>query len=436
VAGPIPGVTITAPQIVDPPVSGKSIAVDQQPITLSVGNATTTGVRPLNYLFEVATDAGFTNKVFTRDGITPGDGGKTNLRLPDPLATGRSYFWRARAQDGANTGPYSLQAPFSVYTPIVINAPTPVSPTANSTIDNIQPNIVFTDSTHSGPVGTIAYYLELSDSYTFANKIAAWNSGEQAGQTTTQVPTTLNYSAVYYWHVRAYDPSTSGPFSVTYAFATPAPPPPPPPVAPPPSSGGGSGGGGGNFNFANVTFVGGSPNVSGWAQTSQITVLGFDPANGIFHIEHTKQGQWPPVPFGDVTQESTVWAFFRINGQWYTSGGERLRPGQTDKGLGNPSQMGPGWYYGGQWAPMTNYIPPVGDPVGFMVTAGDDRVGNNSIVQERTNVVFISMPPDNVRSFYPPFAGTPSGKIQSKVPTIMILPPPVIRTPPHVIRKR
>src|SRR5262249_1122220 len=98
VAGPIPGVNITAPSIVDP-TSGAKIPMNQQPITLTVGNSTTSGVRPLSYLFEIATDAGFTNKVFARDGITPGSG-QTTLRLPDALATEHSYYWHARAQDG------------------------------------------------------------------------------------------------------------------------------------------------------------------------------------------------------------------------------------------------------------------------------------------------------------------------------------------------
>src|SRR5512142_170622 len=73
VAGPIPGVNITAPNPVTPS-SGAKIAVDQQPLTLTVENSATSGVRPLNYVFEVATDADFTNKVFSRDGVAPGDG--------------------------------------------------------------------------------------------------------------------------------------------------------------------------------------------------------------------------------------------------------------------------------------------------------------------------------------------------------------------------
>ena len=70
--------------------------------------------------------------VFHREGITPGDGGRTSLMLPDPLAPEHSYFWRVRAEDGANTGPYSTAASFDVFTPIVIDPPEPVAPAVNA----------------------------------------------------------------------------------------------------------------------------------------------------------------------------------------------------------------------------------------------------------------------------------------------------------------
>src|SRR5437660_12550625 len=94
VSGPIPGVEITAPKTLEP--TNVKIAVDNQPVTLLAENAGSSGVRPLVYVFEVATDAGFANKVFSRDNITPGDGGRTSVRLPDRLAPERSYFWRVR----------------------------------------------------------------------------------------------------------------------------------------------------------------------------------------------------------------------------------------------------------------------------------------------------------------------------------------------------
>src|SRR5207248_672603 len=136
--------------------AGTQVAVDQQPVTLVVQNAATSGVRPLKYVFEVATDNQFTNKVFVRDGIDPGDG-RTSLRLPDPLATGRTYYWRARAQDGANTGPFSNGVNFNVFTPIVIQAPTVVQPGGNVITENLHPLFVLNNAARSGPVGAIQY---------------------------------------------------------------------------------------------------------------------------------------------------------------------------------------------------------------------------------------------------------------------------------------
>src|SRR5262245_3574111 len=71
VAGPIPGITITAPKPVEPG-SGARVASDNQPITLIIDNATSNGPRPLSYAFEIAADSNFATKVFTRDGVTPG----------------------------------------------------------------------------------------------------------------------------------------------------------------------------------------------------------------------------------------------------------------------------------------------------------------------------------------------------------------------------
>jgi hypothetical protein len=237
VAGPIAGVNITAPRPIEP--NGTRVASDKQPLTLVAENASTTGQRPLNYVFEVATDAGFTSQVFSRDGIAPGDGGRTSLRLPDPLQSGRTYYWRARAQDGANTGPYSGPANFDVFTPIVIEQPTLVAPTRVVRIENLHPTFQWVNAPRSGPAGAISYVVELSDTDSFANKLAIWTVNEQPNQTTLESPQDLAYAKIYFWHAKAYDPSTTGPWSSTEAFQTPLPPPPPPP--PPPSGGGGGG---------------------------------------------------------------------------------------------------------------------------------------------------------------------------------------------------
>src|SRR3954465_14099886 len=97
VAGPIAGVTITAPALVQP-AQGFKFKESEQPIKLVVQNASTSGVRALTYTFEVAVDSGFTTKIFSRSNVTPGDG-KTSVTL-DRLELGRTYYWRAWAEDG------------------------------------------------------------------------------------------------------------------------------------------------------------------------------------------------------------------------------------------------------------------------------------------------------------------------------------------------
>src|SRR5436190_120010 len=63
VAGPIAGVTINPPVLLEP-AQGFRFKESEQPIRLVAQNATTTGVRPLTYTFEVASDNQFSNKAY------------------------------------------------------------------------------------------------------------------------------------------------------------------------------------------------------------------------------------------------------------------------------------------------------------------------------------------------------------------------------------
>jgi hypothetical protein len=235
VAGPIPGVDISAPKVLTP--AATKIPVDQQPVTLLAENASSSGVRPLTYLFEVAVDSGFSDKVFIREDVAPGEGGRTSLRLPDRLPPEHTYFWRARAQDGANTGPFSSPGAFDVFTPIVIGPPILNSPAINAVLTTVRPKFVLANSTRSGPVGSVSYVLEVSDSDSFANKIGLWTVAEQAGQTSLDAPSDFAFNKILFWHARAFDPTTNGPWSEIRAFQTAAQP------VTPPQGGGGSGGG-------------------------------------------------------------------------------------------------------------------------------------------------------------------------------------------------
>src|SRR5262245_14693106 len=127
VAGPIEGVTISAPVLLEP-AQGFKYKESEQPIRLIIQNATTNGVRPLTYTFEVASDSGFSTKVFSKASVAPGDG-KTSVTL-ERLDIGKSYYWRAWAEDGANTGAKATSG-FEIFPKAQINAPAASSPTNN-----------------------------------------------------------------------------------------------------------------------------------------------------------------------------------------------------------------------------------------------------------------------------------------------------------------
>jgi len=394
VAGPIPGVEISAPKILEPQ-TGSKIAVDKQPITLLIENSSSNGVRPLNYTFEVATDSGFSSKVFTREGVSPGDGGRTSLKLPDALSSGgtqRSYYWRARAQDGANTGTFSATN-FQVFTPIVIDAPGPVSPPANSTVANLRPSFTINNAPRSGPVGAISYLIELADNAAFTNKIAAWTSAETgASQQTFNLAADLSYGKIYYWHVRAFDPTTTGPWSTTYGFVTPVEPPPPPPV---PGPGVPSGPVANDmFSLAGAQVYASPASVASWPATATITSIAFR-SDGVA-VEFTKKsgpGRWPDVvpPGWTGGIQYTLWIAMNLGGQWHTCGTIEYWYGLAASGgdVTSNNQIAANWTY--QCGPMARQPAP-GESVGFFVTAGDQRMKDAFATHERSNTIVVPFP--------------------------------------------
>jgi len=160
------------------------------------------------------------------------------------------------------------------------------------------------------------------------------------------------------------------------------------------------------IDLANVQFKS-SPDVRSWPATSQITELGLRP--GRLHLRHTREVVWPDVQFETTTQESTLWVFLQINGQWYGTGAERIRPNQFDKPEpDHVSQWIAEWLYNPDlWGPMAKYVPTPGELVGFMVTAGIQRVGDASIVKERSEVILVKFPNDDGADYAPPFATLP-----------------------------
>ena len=170
IAGPIAGVSIDPPKALIP-VGASQIPVDKQPITLMIENASSSGVRPLKYIFEVGTDVDFTQIVFTQKAVEPGPDGHTTLKLSEALSAERSYFWRVKADDGANASEYSAPLSFRVYTPVVIQAPGLVEPADDAKVVARRPTFVLANAERTGPAGTIQYLLEVASDEALTNKV-------------------------------------------------------------------------------------------------------------------------------------------------------------------------------------------------------------------------------------------------------------------------
>ncbi len=395
IAGPIPGVEISTPKMLEPG-PGTRISIEKQPVTLLIENAGSNGPRPLTYSFDIATDTGFTNKVFSRESIAQGDGGRTSLRMTDTLATGHTYYWRARAQDGANTGPYTTPMSFDIFTPIVIEVPGLTAPAANSTVLTLRPTFTLTNSSRSGPVGAITYLIELADSDSFANKVATWTATETPNLTNMVSPVDLGYGKVYYWHARAYDPTTLGPWSYTQAFqmlAEPAPvytPGPSSPSGPAPNDA---------INLNSVIIHNSPTDVPSWPATASLSRLDLMPSGA--HVEFSKQNSWPEVvpPGWSGGIQYTLWIVINVNGQWHASGCIEYWRGLYENG-GPVSQYAMNWYFDPiRWGAMTGHQPAPGEQVGFLVTSGDQRNNGPNSVKERSNVVMVAFPSAAGRSF-------------------------------------
>ena len=236
VAGPIPGVNITAPKLIEP-AQGFKYKESQQPIKLVIENATSNGVRPMTYMFEVATDSAFTTKVYARSGVPPGDGGRTSVQI-DRLDLGRAYYWRAKADDGANSSQFS-SSQFEVLPKPLLNPPGPVSPVNNDRVASRKPTLTVKDSDRNAAVGTVSYEFQIATDQAFTKVVASGVSPENPGQTTYTAGADLAVDLQHFWRARATDGETTSAWAATQIFRTPNPAPSPgPSPGPGPAPGG------------------------------------------------------------------------------------------------------------------------------------------------------------------------------------------------------
>ena len=233
VAGPIPGVNITAPQTLDPP-AGAELVQQGQPVSLIIQNATTNGERPLWLQIQLASDASFSQLLHHADRVSPGDGGRTTYRIPEPLGAGYTYYWRVRALDGANTGPYSEPTSFKVVEPVVIDTPAPLEPVG--AIATVTPVFKLQNGRIIGS-SNVVYRIEVGTAPDPGSLVAVLTATPDASGITSIAVGSVPYATTYYWRAYATDGTITSPYSSVVSFRTPAAPATTPPPAPPTTPG-------------------------------------------------------------------------------------------------------------------------------------------------------------------------------------------------------
>jgi len=218
IAGPIPGVNITAPKPLEP-AAGADIVQGGDPVSLLIENADTNGERPLWLQVELAADQGFQQLLHHADRVSPGEGGRTTYRIPELLGPGYTYYWRVRAQDGANTGPYSSVASFRVAEPVILDPPVPLEPIGN--ITTVTPVFRLRNGRIEGTT-TAQYRIEVGTSPDPGSIVSVLAATPDASGTTSISVGSVPYGTTYYWRVYATDGTVTSTYSNVVSFRTPA----------------------------------------------------------------------------------------------------------------------------------------------------------------------------------------------------------------------
>lgn len=231
-AGPIEGVAISVPSPVQP-APGQQIKDTDQPLTLVFANAESNSVRPYKLLLQIAIDEGFSAVVYSQNGIVPATDGPNRVLLPSKLQPGRVYFWRTRADDGANASDWSAPVVFEILQPIVLGVPEPLSPIANVRVLSSTPQLRVRNGVSTGPFGALTYHFQASTNTAFTGEVGDGLVPEGSGETVVTVPKSPGPDKVVYWRVRITDGENFGPWSRTESYRTPL------TNTPPPGGGGG-----------------------------------------------------------------------------------------------------------------------------------------------------------------------------------------------------
>ena len=359
--------SVTVPRLLTPAADAQIRNVDQ-PVTLVVGNAVLTGANLGTYTFEVASDAAFASKVYTKSGVAAGSSGQTSLTI-DKLAPSADYYWRARAEGGGTAGPFSAGRKFHIGPAIVIEAVTTIQSPSNGGQTGSLVTFSVSNATVTGPAGPLFYRFEVSQTSSFSALVTAGTVAQGSGRTSFTPSIELPGETTLFWRVTVSDPANglTGPVSNAFSFTTSL-----------------------TIDLKKVVYLN-SPDVSTWPRTGTLTLVEQDGADpGLMCMSFTDPG-WPDSrwPYGGEDPNFGVfanqWYFAKINGTWYGGAGEWLyRGAATCKAGQGTFTMGPDAGFG---PPFSTWAPKIGELVGYMVSSVARAGAVARTVDQRTNVI-------------------------------------------------
>lgn len=182
--------------------------------------------------------------------------------------------------------------------------------------------------------------------------------------------------------------------------------------------------------------------IGGWPATVELNGIDFETGRGVLPIydRETADRRWPDaIPTGwKEPIQFTLHAIVRVNGQWIGGGYILFWRGRLDTGA-NWLEMAPDRTDGldnwrANWADARfgaahQYVPRVGDEVGFALSAGGNRMREVATVQERSPIVRLPLalkgawrrPPEGPVVVEPPIVTEPPVVIPPDLPSLPAL---------------
>lgn len=192
------------PRINTPSFGGQ---VNQLRPNLVIDNATDIDEDVLTYTYEVYSDPALSQQIATQAGVASGAGATTTWQVTVNLVEDRTYYWRARANDGQLFGDWSATGQFFVTT---VNAPPEppalVSPQNGTIVAELRPMLVILNSDDSD-LDQLVYDWQLASDETFATIVAMGADQPPQGVINTQFALTsdLVENGRYCWRARSDD---------------------------------------------------------------------------------------------------------------------------------------------------------------------------------------------------------------------------------------